>query len=679
MRKTITLIIAFLLLINYAKSQCFECLDTDVITFHVDLSATPDTLWTSPPIARSGTCCLSTQPPCVRFIVHLNPMADEFSFQMAAGASPPGMEYLVNCTDTFPAGAPICAPSADSLCILYCKPGGNANAYEIATARNVYASPDISLSMGCTGMLSIEGIQESSISWSSIYPGAVGDYNSYLSCLSGCDTTYVTASVGYPPYVDFVGQGMPTGCSSSISSDTVRVFFVTGMTVQIDPADPAICFGGSDATITAIPSGGAPPYSYLWSTLETTSSILVGVGTYWVEVQDTTAGCPPATDTVTVVANPSSITANAGPNDTVCITSPDYTLNGSVTIASGGIWSGGTGAFTPDNTTLNATYTPSAAEITAGTVTLTLTTTGNGGCPPAIDDITITILPLPVVDAGIDQTVCTTSPNVSLNGSVTVGSTTGIWTTSGTGTFTPDDITLNATYNPSAADITAGTVTLTLTATNGCSPLSDNMVVTISPAPVVDAGIDQTVCALSPNVSLSGSVTVGGTTGQWTSSGTGTFTPDDITLNATYNPSAADITAGSVTLTLTSTDGCDAIQDAMIVTITPAPIVSAGIDQTVCGNNADVSLNGSVTVGGSAGQWTTSGTGTFTPDDITLNATYTPSAADITAGTVTLTLTSTDGCAAVADAMIVTITPAPVVDAGIDQTVCASSPNVVLA
>ncbi len=33
-------------------------------------------------------------------------------------------------------------------------------------------------------------------------------------------------------------------------------------------------------------------------------------------------------------------------------------------------WSGGTGTYAPNNTTLNAVYTPSAAEITAGTVTL---------------------------------------------------------------------------------------------------------------------------------------------------------------------------------------------------------------------------------------------------------------------------------------------------------------------
>jgi hypothetical protein len=34
--------------------------------------------------------------------------------------------------------------------------------------------------------------------------------------------------------------------------------------------------------------------------------------------------------------------------------------------AVGGVWTGGAGAFLPSNSNLNATYTPTAAELTAG-------------------------------------------------------------------------------------------------------------------------------------------------------------------------------------------------------------------------------------------------------------------------------------------------------------------------
>jgi hypothetical protein len=72
-------------------------------------------------------------------------------------------------------------------------------------------------------------------------------------------------------------------------------------------------------------------------------------------------------------------------NASVCANNSAITLNGSFTGAAGGTWTGGTGTYSPNNTTLNATYTPSAAERTAGTVTLTLTTTGNGNCNAVSD------------------------------------------------------------------------------------------------------------------------------------------------------------------------------------------------------------------------------------------------------------------------------------------------------
>jgi hypothetical protein len=79
------------------------------------------------------------------------------------------------------------------------------------------------------------------------------------------------------------------------------------------------------------------------------------------------------------------------------------------------------------------------------------------------------------------------------------------------------------------------------------------MVIAINPAVITNAGADQTVCASSPNVTLAGTIVGGATTGTW-SGGTGTYNPNNTTLNAIYTPSAAEITAGTVTLTLTSAD-----------------------------------------------------------------------------------------------------------------------------
>ena len=63
-------------------------------------------------------------------------------------------------------------------------------------------------------------------------------------------------------------------------------------------------------------------------------------------------------------------------------------------------------------------------------------------------------------------------------------STTGQWTTLGSGSFVPHDSSLTATYVFSAADSAAGIIDLVLTTTNvgGCVPSTDTVV---APAPAL--------------------------------------------------------------------------------------------------------------------------------------------------------------------------------------------------
>ena len=134
-------------------------------------------------------------------------------------------------------------------------------------------------------------------------------------------------------------------------------------------------------------------------------------------------------------------------------------------------------------------------------------------------------------------------------------------------------------------------------------------------------------------------------TGDTTAAVCGSFT----WYGTTYTASTS-----SATHTFTNEYGCDSIV-TLDLTIEDAPVVNANIDQNVCSSVASIVLDGSVSH--STGQtWATSGSGTFSTAS-NLHASYTPSAADKTAGTVTLTLTaatSTVCTTAVADAMVVT-------------------------
>jgi gliding motility-associated-like protein len=422
-------------------------------------------------------------------------------------------------------------------------------------------------------------------------------------------------------------------------------------------------------------TGTFSPASNILNPTYTPSNADTAAGTITLTFTTTNNGaCPSDNDQITITIT-NAPTVNAGADQTVCANNAAVSLNGIVTTATGGNWTtSGSGTFAPSSSTLNGTYNPSAADTTAGAVTLYLTSTGNGTCLAVIDSMVVTITDAPTVDAGATIFRCSNNPNATLNGTSSTGS--GTWSTTGTGTFSPNPNTLNAGYVPSAADIASGAVLFTLTSTsNGsCNPVTDTVSIIFTQPPVVSANVDQTICANAGPVVLAGSSTTGN--GNWTTSGSGTFSPNGLNGNYVFSP--ADTAAGTVTLTLTSTNngGCLAVTDQMVVTITDAPVVNAGPDVSVCGNNANVNLSGSVTIA-TGGNWTTSGSGTFSPSSSNLNATYTPSSADTAAGLVTLYLTSTGNgtCLATVDSLQVTFTDAPFVVAGDTILTCISSPN----
>ena len=449
--------------------------------------------------------------------------------------------------------------------------------------------------------------------------------------------------------------------------------------------------GGATSGTWSGGTGSFSPNASALNALYTPSAAEVAAGGFTLTLtsNDPSGPCGPANDQVHIIVNPAA-TANAGADVIVCASSPQVALAGSVGGgATGGTWSGGSGAFNPGPSALNATYTPSAGEIAAGGVTLTLTTNDPAGpCGAVSDQVRITINPAASVNAGPDQIVCASSPQISLAGSIGGGAASGTWS-GGAGSYSPKNTTLNATYTPTAAEIAAGSVTLTLTSSDPagpCPPVSDQVTITIDPVTIVNAGPDQVVCASNPRAQLQGSVTGVVSGGTW-SGGAGTFSPGASALNATYTPTASEIAAGSVTLTLTSAASgrpCPPASDRMTILINPVATVNAGPDQVTCAITPAVQLAGSVGGSATGGTWSGGG-GTFVPNASTLNATYTPTSGEVLARGVTLTLTTNDPtgpCGPVSDQMRITYdqptvsVPDRIVCSGVTPaTLCANAGN----
>jgi hypothetical protein len=278
-----------------------------------------------------------------------------------------------------------------------------------------------------------------------------------------------------------------------------------------------------------------------------------------------------------------------------------------------------------------------------------------------------------IVSAGPDTTICETSGYLSVVNATAIHYTSLSWTTSGTGTFNNPSL-LNPEYTPSAADILNGSVILTLTATSAapCITVSDQMILHITEQALAYAGPDDIICETQSSYSLSSATAGNYVSVLWTTSGTGGFN-NPVLINPVYTPSMADITAGSVTLTLTAFGivPCADSSNSMVLTISRQAIVDAGPDTTICETAGSVKLVNPVAVYYTSLQWTSSGTGTFDNPNI-LNPVYTPSATDIIIGNVILTLTATSEspCVTVTDALTITIKRQATGTAGTDAKIC---------
>jgi len=370
-------------------------------------------------------------------------------------------------------------------------------------------------------------------------------------------------------------------------------------------------------------------------------------------------------------------TATAGSNASVC-SNGSYTVAGAAaTNYSALTWSSsGSGVFS-DTHVLLPVYTPSATDISVGSVTLTLTATPNVPCGnPVSGTMILTINPIADVNAGLDGTVCQ-SGSYTISGAVANHHNAGTiqWLTNGTGTFTNGN-TMAPTYTPSAEDVTAGSVILTVRVGSlaPCvSTAEDFMVLTVTPTATVNAGPDGSTCGTTDYV-ITQSTQTNASSLTWTTSGTGTFS-NPSQLKASYTPSANDVSLGSVTLTLTGTSGtacAGTTSDSFLLTISAPVIANAGVDGTVC-EGGTYHLNGSAP-NATSYNWTSTGTSVLVGAG-TLAPFFTPNAAEVLAGSVTLTLHATAGapCAESTDEITLTILKKPVISAGPDATACAGS------
>jgi PKD repeat protein len=363
--------------------------------------------------------------------------------------------------------------------------------------------------------------------------------------------------------------------------------------------------------------------------------------------------------------------ANAGPDESICAGDP-FNTNGILVDGTSALWTTtGNGSFTNATSPGNAIYTAGSADLAKGWVDLVLHAYATGMCPEHTDTMRLTFDPLPDVpvisiSAGANDFCDNNSISITLT-STTSPNGSYLWRRNGVSTgITTRTITLN--------DYTqAGDYTVTVYGTTAleCPRTSLPFTVTIGQPAIVNAGPDQTICSNTP-ASLAGTIDGSATSATWSTSGTGSF-GNAGNLTTTYTPSAADISSGSVTLTLTTnnpTGPCPAVSDELVLTIVRAPQVYAGADAAICQGTA-YTVNDATASNYATLTWTENGTGAITAGQGTLTPTYTPGPGEANA-TVTLTLRAEGNspCATVTDTKTLWIDRMPVATVGPIQEIC---------
>jgi gliding motility-associated-like protein len=498
---------------------------------------------------------------------------------------------------------------------------------------------------------------------------------------SGAQITYTTAQIpaGSSPFLentsDFFALGVINGGSNSgcfyhyMSSFIRRVYTKAGN-------DTTLCNGVATIDLNGSVTGATN--TGIWSVLNGTGNFANStdlITTYSPTQNDynlgsltfllsSTGNCIAVTDTVVVDFIQAPV-VNAGPDDSYCKNNVGAVpINGNVQYASTGLWSGGNGGAFGNSSSLTTTYTPSPAELAADSVVLFLTSAGSFfSCPSDEDTLVIYFTPAPLVVAGGDQVLCSNATEAGLNGAISGATTTGIWSTSGSGAFSPSETNLITDYLISVSDTTAGSIYLTLTSTNNqnCLVESDSIQITIIPQPELTITSQDSVCSNSVTLDLTGTI-VNGFGAEWTTSGFGTIANPN-NLNTIYTVSPIDVLNGFIDVFFNTTGVCAIEGDSMRIHFIAPPIANAGIDQAYC-ENTPIQLNGTVTGPNPAGLWSSMGTGSFNPGNAFLQTLYFPSAADVANGGVSLILApnNTFGCVSQNDTVFIVFKEIPQAD-----------------
>jgi hypothetical protein len=333
-------------------------------------------------------------------------------------------------------------------------------------------------------------------------------------------------------------------------------------------------------------------------------------------------GCS-KTDSVIITVNPVP-SPDAGGNRTIC--------KGESLILGPGSASGNTYYWTTKKDGLVSTDANPIVSPDITTMYYLTEVIPSSGCSKT-DSALVSVMPLPVPDAGADDTICA-GLGVTLGPGSSSSKSSYSWTSNPPG-FT------SSISNPIVKPGITTTYYLTETVkASGCSKM-DSVVIKVIPSPFPNAGSDKTICS-GQSIQL-GKDSVDGHAYSWTSAPAG-FTSN--IFNPVVRPDKKTVYYLRETAKAT---GCSAT-DTVIINVNPLPAANAGSSQSIC-QGEEVSL-GATPLNGHTYSWVSK------PAGFSSNVSA-PAVTPLVTTTYYLTETiKSSGCSKT-DSVVITVHPRP--------------------
>ncbi len=433
-----------------------------------------------------------------------------------------------------------------------------------------------------------------------------------VACFGGSSGAAAASGTGGTPSYSYAwSNGATTRTASNLSAGTYTVTVtdshgctgVTSATVTEPPLLVAAsrvdanvtCNGGTDGAVTALASGGTPPYTYEWSNSVTTAEMIgLSAGAYILTIMDA-KGCT-STASATVIEPPALVVSPVSQTNIAC--------NGNSTGAAAVTASGGVTPYT--YLWSNGATTTDISAVAAGSYVITVTDAN--GCSNTADFL--------LTEPTVLSATAGVGANVSCNGGAD-----GSLTARGSGGTAPYTYRWdNSATTASIADLTAGTYRVTVTDANDC--VATTTATITEPTLLIVSAAEQTNIACNGNSTGAAAVTAAGGTAPYTYLWSNMATTSGIT----------GIQAGDYTVTVTDANGCTGTTD---FTITEPTVL------TVAGQlDAKVGCNGAAD--GVASARVTGGTAPYAY--LWSNGATTASISELAAGSYAVTITDGNGC-----------------------------------